>query len=908
MAERPAEPSPAENGGEPSAVDAGSSPTRPNPPPMPAATRRERTMWQRLIQTRYAAIVLVAVASLVLDVGEQKLWIAGLLVVAALPYNGFYDWLMRRRGALHPAMAYTDQALAVTFIALSPALLPAVLLFMLAITANTAIAFGRRVAMQSTTLGFVGAAATVAVVPPENALPALITYAVLAGFTSYTVGTMAEGEREVRERYAELMSGIDAIVWEQLTAHPSTLYVNEEAVKVLGYPASEWAEPGTWSRAVHPDDRLEVRRQYRDAIRRGQSRELEYRMVAADGRVLWVQDRMRIESDSFGRPVRVRGVMVDITDTKSAQQRASQFVDIVNGIKLALFVFELEDPMDDDTLRVRALNPEAARLAQVPTDAAVGRPFDEVLTLPNDELLIGSLADVIRTGEGFTIDEIRTGTGGRGGRVYSAFAFPLPGEAVGLSLHDITDRTMAAEVLRRQALHDGLTGLPNRTLLHERVRSAIVESERTGASVALLVMDIDQFKEVNDALGHDQGDRLLIEMSRRLQRVLREANTIARLGGDEFAVLVTDLGQDGDDTGATGVAANIRAALEQPFLLGGISLQTNASIGLAMFPDHAVDAETLTQRAEVAMYSAKRTGSGVMVYAPEHDQSSVHRLALLGELRGAITDGELVLHYQPSLDLDTGEVHSAEALVRWQHPVHGLMPPAEFIELAEVSGLIQPMTRWIIKAALTQIRAWLDIGIEIKVGVNLSVRNLYERDLVPWVSDLLIEHGVDARLLKLEVTESELMDDPLLALEVLGKLKALGASTSIDDFGTGYSSLAYLKHLPIDELKIDQSFVGNMVNDRSDRTIVRSTIDLSHNLGLSVVAEGVEDGETLGALAELGCDRAQGYFVSRPVPAAVFTEWVTTPSALNEMRSFLLMVGSNESRFGASSRQGQSRS
>jgi EAL domain-containing protein (putative c-di-GMP-specific phosphodiesterase class I) len=229
--------------------------------------------------------------------------------------------------------------------------------------------------------------------------------------------------------------------------------------------------------------------------------------------------------------------------------------------------------------------------------------------------------------------------------------------------------------------------------------------------------------------------------------------------------------------------------------------------------------------------------------------------------------------------------------VRWQHAEHGLMPPAEFIELAEVSGLIQPMTRWIIEAALTQIRAWLDIGLEIQVSVNLSVRNLYDRDLVPWLDRLLVDRGISAKLLKLEVTESELMDDPLLALEVLGKLRALGLSTSIDDFGTGYSSLAYLKHLPIDELKIDRSFVNAMVDDASDLVIVRSTIDLSHNLGLEVVAEGVEDGGTLHVLAELGCDRAQGYFVSRPVPAAVFTEWVLAPERLAEVRGHLITGG-----------------
>jgi diguanylate cyclase len=349
------------------------------------------------------------------------------------------------------------------------------------------------------------------------------------------------------------------------------------------------------------------------------------------------------------------------------------------------------------------------------------------------------------------------------------------------------------------------------------------------------------------------------------------AETVARLGGDEFAVLLT---ADGTLEGATRVAADIATALEQPFHLGGISLQVNASVGIAVYPEHAVDSETLARRADVAMYTAKRSGGGSAVYSPEHDQSSVRRLSLLGELRRAIADDELVLHFQPSIDLRTGDICGAEALVRWEHPTHGLTPPTEFIELAEVSGLIQPLTRWVLERSVRQICSWRDEGVHLPVAVNLSVRNLYDLELAPWLNSLLLDHGVEASMLTLEITESELMDDPLYAMEVLGKLKALGLSTSIDDFGTGYSSLAYLKNLPIDELKIDRSFVGSMVTDESDLTIVRSTIDLSHNLGLDVVAEGVEDGATLARLAELGCDRAQGYYLSRPVPADQLTAWL----------------------------------
>jgi predicted signal transduction protein with EAL and GGDEF domain len=355
--------------------------------------------------------------------------------------------------------------------------------------------------------------------------------------------------------------------------------------------------------------------------------------------------------------------------------------------------------------------------------------------------------------------------------------------------------------------------------------------------------------------------------------VLRDVDTVARLGGDEFAVLVTG---DADEAGALEVARRIHTALEEPFQLGGISVQATGSIGVALCPDHATEAEALAQRADVAMYAAKRGGGGITLYSPEHDQSSVRRLALLGELRQAIQDGELVLHYQPVLDLRLDRIVGAEALVRWSHREHGLMPPAEFIDLAEVSGLIQPLTRWVIEEAVRRLGVWRDARPALTVSVNLSVRNLFEPDLVRWLGDLLDRSGVDPARLKLEITESELMDDPLVAMDVLGRLKALGVATSIDDFGTGYSSLSYLKHLPIDELKIDRSFVGAMVRDDSDLTIVRSTIDLSHNLGLDVVAEGVEDLETLEMLRALGCDRAQGHLIGPPCPPEDRPGWAAT--------------------------------
>jgi diguanylate cyclase (GGDEF)-like protein/PAS domain S-box-containing protein len=846
---------------------------------------RQRVLWRMTLRARYVAIAIAGLLALLPVAGERHLWVAALALVVVMPYNAAFDLILRRTGSLTPTVAYTDQVLAVALMAFAPDLAIPLLLVMLAIDATSAVSFGRRVAGQSAVIGAIGAAAVLLTTQPEGGPGTFLLYLATGAFIVLVVGGVSEDERSLRGRYSELMSGIDAVVWEQLTRAPSTLYVNQKAEELFGHPPEMWSEPGFWGRTVHPDDRAAASKIYRDAIRRGENAELEYRMIANDGRAVWVQDRMRVEVDNDGRVVRVRGVLLDITERRRAEEQMGQYVNLVERIQLALFVFIVED----DELYVTAVNPEASLITGVPADRAKGRMVDEVLPIVEADVLRDSLLDTVATGEGFVIEEFRLSAQSTGGRVYTAHAFPLPGDAVGLSLQDVTERTMAAEVLRRQALHDGLTGLPNRTLLNDRMRQALQHSQTTGEPVALLLMDLDQFKEVNDALGHDHGDRLLIEMSRRLQRVLRDIDTIARLGGDEFAVLLTI---NADERGALAVAGRIREALEEAFQLGGISVQTSASIGVALYPDHAGDAETLAQRADVAMYTAKRAGGGIALYSPEHDQSSVRRLALLGELRGAIEDDQLLLHYQPTLDLRTGFVRTVEALVRWQHPEHGLMPPAEFIELAEVSGTIQVLTRWVITTAVRQIVDWQRKGLELSVAVNLSVRNLYEPELVPWLAGVLSQFGVDSKSLEFEITESELMDDPLLAMEVLGRLKALGVATSIDDFGTGYSSLSYLKHLPIDQLKIDRSFVGNMVHDESDLTIVRSTIDLSHNLGLVVVAEGVEDPETLNLLAQLGCDRAQGYALSRPVPATDLERWCRDDDTLSALLEGLALRSS----------------
>ncbi len=728
---------------------------------------------------------------------------------------------------------------------------------------------GLRVAAQAAAAGIVGVTLAAVVAGGEVPWTSLASFAVMDLCLVVVVGGVSEHDRAMRVRYSDLVDGLSAVVWQQAGPASPRTFANHEIERVLGYPLSHWDAAGRWDTAIHPDDRTRVLDGYRDAMRSSDDLELRYRVIAEGGATVHVEERVRSEPGGPGRPAALRGVLVDVTREHEAQERIEQHLKLVDAIPIALVVLELTDRDDDRALLIRAANPEAALILGREVDQLTDRRAVDILGPSDDGTIVAALADVVRTNESFVSEDFRFETH-PSGRSYLVHAFPLPGASVGLSLQDVTERAMAAEVLRRQALHDGLTGLPNRTMLTNRMRDTLSLAASRGEQVALLLMDLDQFKEVNDALGHDHGDRLLVETARRLQRVLREADTVARLGGDEFAVLLT---RDADPDAALATAGRIRRSLEQPFQISGITLQTNGSIGVAVFPDHADDAETLAQRADVAMYAAKRSGGGVALYSPDHDQSSVRRLAILGELRAAIRSGQLVLHYQPKLDLRTGELAGCEALVRWQHPEFGLIPPGEFIELAEVSGVIQPLTRWVLETAVDQVAAWRAAGLELGVAVNLSVRNLYDNDLVVWTDGLLIDRGVNPAQLTLEITESELMSDPILAMEVLGKLKALGIATSIDDFGTGYSSLSYLKSLPIDELKIDRSFVGTMTRDDSDLTIVRSTIDLSHNLGLGVVAEGVEDEATMRQLADLGCDRMQGYHLSRPIPGDELAVW-----------------------------------
>ena len=444
-------------------------------------------------------------------------------------------------------------------------------------------------------------------------------------------------------------------------------------------------------------------------------------------------------------------------------------------------------------------------------------------------------------------------------------------------MEDATEKKLTMERLHQLATVDTLTGLHNRTLFIDRLTQAIAAAQRDPSrQVVLMLMDLDHFKEINDTLGHPVGDEILRMVGQRLRTALRDSDTIARLGGDEFAVLLPD---EPDGMASAGrVVQKLRECFAIPFRHGEDEFFLGVGIGIAIFPLHGEDVDTIMSRADVAMYSVKHTDTGYAYYHAASDPHSPQRLQLAGDLRRALERREFALYYQPKIDLKTHRTIGVEALMRWQHPQLGLIPPDRFIPIAERSGQINPMTDWVIATALRQCKVWSERGMPMSIAVNISGRTFHQADLVRTIEGLLRQADVKPEYLELEVTENVLMVDIERGAETLRRLSDIGVVISIDDFGTGHSSLAYLKKLPLRTLKIDKSFILNMSHDDNDAVIVRSTIDLAHNLGYRVIAEGVENQDVLDLLTILGCDEAQGFYLSHPVPPDILDPWLINSS------------------------------
>lgn len=686
----------------------------------------------------------------------------------------------------------------------------------------------------------------------------------------------AEAElAQSQQDYRELVESVQAIMWR---AHPggAFTFVSQEAEALLGYPLAEWTEsPTFWMDIIHPDDRDWVVEYCVTESAKLKSHIFDYRLIASDGRVVWVQDIVKvIPNKAKTRPQELVGVMLDITARKEAEA----------GLRLSRQVFDNTAEgilITDAYFNVLEVNQAYLNITGYSRDEVIGEKPMVMSTGLHNQQHYDEIWQALRE-EGKWVGEIwnRRKNGESYPEWLSISAVTDSKKAVQnyvAVFTDITLRKQSEERLQFLANHDALTHLPNRMLLQERIEQGLLRVRRSHGKLAVLFIDLDRFKVINDTLGHQAGDMLLQEAARRLKDCLRVSDTVARQGGDEFVVLVEDFA---DTQYLTAVASKIMNVLAQPFILLNQELYISASIGISVYPEDGLDLFSLLKNADVAMYRAKESGKNTFhFYAAESNVHSMERLALENSLRRALERKEFVLHYQAKTNLRTGKIIGAEALLRWQHPELGLIKPAEFISLAEETGLIIPIGAWVLEQACREAFNWRKAtGQSIRVGVNLSARQFREDGLRQTIADALMQSGLTVDCLELEITESMIMQNAERATDLLEHFREMGAHVLIDDFGTGYSSLGYLKNFPIDSLKIDRSFVRDIPQDSDDMAITQAIIALARSLNIKVVAEGVENREQLKFLHSQGCDLMQGYIFSMPLPADEFLELLKTYS------------------------------
>ena len=623
---------------------------------------------------------------------------------------------------------------------------------------------------------------------------------------------------------------------------------------------------------THPDERDGILAEYVDVLTgRRSDYNLEHRVRANDGTWKWIRSRGRVvQRDAHGRAVRLAGINEDLTGRKEAEERVnrsdSRFRSLLalssdwyweQDANLKFTEVAGTDNARDRLDVARVLGETSfdqghglseADLARYKSLVAARQPFKDITQTVRD--VDGEWRFISFSGE-----PVFDGAGGFAG--YRGIA------------RDVTHTRRAEERIRRLAHFDELTGLPNRTMFMHTLQRAFSLAQRRGKQFALFFIDLDRFKNINDSLGHEAGDRLLQDVARRLRNNLRESDTVARLGGDEFVVLVEDCA---DPRELNAIAQNILNAVGRPYTLSGREYHVTGSIGISTYPADGLDPASLLKNADIAMYLAKDRGkNNFQFYSAQQNAHSFERLALESALRHALERREFVLHYQPKIDMRTNRIIGVEALLRWNHPDLGVVAPNQFIPLAEETGLIVPIGRWVLRTACAQSAAWRSDGLPgVRIAVNLSARQFSDDALIADIGDALAEAALAPEGLELEITESMVMQNPERAVSTLSRLRELGISVSIDDFGTGYSSLGYLKRFPIDNVKIDRSFIKDLPHDSDDAAITRAVIAMAQSLRIRVVAEGVETREQLEFLREHECDECQGYFVSRPLPPSEF--------------------------------------
>lgn len=680
---------------------------------------------------------------------------------------------------------------------------------------------------------------------------------------------IAERTRQLsdsEQRFRDIVNTTNGIVWEADAETFTFTFVSQKAEEILGFPVADWHKPGFWVEHMHPEDRIWAPELCASCTHRLEPHTFEYRFIAKDGRTVWLKDLVAVVEEN-DQPRWLRGIMIDITEAKRAAEdynRVAQnyqmlFREMLNGFALHEIICNSRGiPVD---YRFLAVNPAFERMTGLAASAVVGRTAREVLP-QLEPYWIDTYGKVAVTGapvfeENYSADLDKH---------FEVMAFRPAENQFACIIQDITERKQSEARIRNLAYFDQLTGLPNRASLKERLAQALALAERNRTRLALMVIDLDNFKVINDTLGHLTGDQLLTEVAHRLSQCVRHSDLVARLGGDEFVVVLSEIDQPDD---AANVADKLLSAVSEPYRIGGKELHSSPSIGICLYPDDSTEADELLQKADVAMYQAKSSGRANFQFFKEAFQLAVERRQELeADLRRAVEQRQFVLHYQPLFDLRANRVCGVEALVRWQHPGRGMVAPADFIPIAEETGLIVALGDWVLEEACRQTAEWHARGLgHIHVSVNLSPAQFGDPELPNRIGAVLSNTGLSPECLGLEITESIAMASPAETERIIRLIAQKGPSFSIDDFGTGYSSLAYLKQFTIQTLKIDRSLVTDIETDANASDICEVSMLLAHKLGLEVVAEGVETMAQREFLEGIGCEKIQGYLISRPLPA-----------------------------------------